>query len=34
MNLSHDIEKYILDLLDGGDGNFISLQKERACRIV
>ena len=28
MNLSHDIEKYILDLLEGGDGNFISLRRK------
>lgn len=28
MNLSHDIEKYILDLLDGGDENFISLRRK------
>lgn len=28
MNLSHDIEQYILDLLDGKEENFISLRRK------
>ena len=27
-NLSHDIERYILDLLEGGEENFISLRRK------
>lgn len=33
MNLSHDIEKYIIDLLDEEDGNFISLRRKELAEI-
>lgn len=33
MNLSHDIEKYIIDLLDEEDGNFISLKRKELAEI-